>query len=110
MLEVLSVPRPKSRRRKQFRIVWLRSSKLLTIVVAVLILCTCAAAGAMFWARTSIAQKTEALRTEAAALERSNSELEDKIGNIGSVQSIEEIAEEELGLVDPDTVLITPQQ
>ena len=50
------------------------------------------------------------LEEQIAALEQANQDLEQDIDDLGSVQSIQRIAEEELGLVDPDTVIITPQQ
>jgi cell division protein FtsB len=43
---------------------------------------------------------------EAARLEQENAQLEQKIEILGSIQSAEQIAQEELGLVSPDTVLI----
>lgn len=52
--------------------------------------------------------REEAMRSEAAALEQQNRELEQKIDALGSKDSILDIAEEELGLVDPDTVVYVP--
>ena len=52
--------------------------------------------------------ENDALRDEAAAIEHANSELEQKTADLGSVQSVQDIAKEELGLVDPDTVIIEP--
>ena len=42
------------------------------------------------------------------ALEQENKDLETKISILGSVQSVEQIAQEELGLVSPDTIIINP--
>ena len=56
-----------------------------------------------------IREQTEALRQQAAQLEQENDKLEDKIDKLGSVDSVEDIAKEELGLVDPDTVIIEPE-
>ena len=39
-----------------------------------------------------------------------NQELQDKIDDLGSVQSVQDIAREELGLVDPDTIVIQPEE
>lgn len=55
-------------------------------------------------------EQTEALRQQAAELEQENAKLEDKIDDLGSVDSVEDIAKEELGLVDPDTVIIEPEE
>lgn len=52
--------------------------------------------------------KEEAMRAQAAALEQQNQELEQDINALGSKDSILDIAEEELGLVDPDTVVYVP--
>ena len=56
-----------------------------------------------------IKNQTEDLRAQAAALEQENSDLEEKIQNLGSVQSVLEIAQEELGLVSSDTVVFQPE-
>lgn len=50
----------------------------------------------------------EAMRLQAAALEAANEELISDISDLGSVESAIKIAEEELGLVCPDTVVFTP--
>lgn len=52
--------------------------------------------------------REEAMRAQAAALEQENRELEQDIDALGSKESILDIAEEELGLVDPDTVVYVP--
>ena len=49
-----------------------------------------------------------ALESQAAQLEQENTEYQENIDALGSVQSVEQIARDELGLVDPDTVLIQP--
>ena len=51
----------------------------------------------------------EANRIEAAELEKKNEELTEDIDALGSVDSDKQIAEEELGLVDPNTVVFTPE-
>ena len=42
----------------------------------------------------------------ASGLEYANEVLDQKTEELGSVQSIQDLAKEELGLVDPDTILI----
>lgn len=61
---------------------------------------------ALHWTRSDIRSQTAAMRSEAAALEAENADLADRIGALGSVGSVEQIAREELELVDPDTVII----
>ncbi len=49
--------------------------------------------------------KTDALHDEAAKLDHANSALNEKIDDIGSIQSVVDIARDELGLVEPGTVI-----
>ena len=41
-------------------------------------------------------------------MEQENDDLQEKTDQLGTSSSIKEIAREELGLVDPDTILIEP--
>jgi cell division protein FtsB len=54
-------------------------------------------------------QQTEDLRNQAATLEQENQALEHSISQLGTVQSVTELAEKLLGLVDPDTVIFQPE-
>lgn len=91
---------------RKVKVVVRRSPPLLKIVLILLIVFSMAALIALGWVRGSIQAQTDALRDEAAALEQEKSDLNEKIGDLGSVQSVKDIAEEELGLVDPNTVII----
>jgi cell division protein FtsB len=51
----------------------------------------------------------DSLKDQAAQLEQDNGQLKDKIDGLGSVDSVEDIAKEELDLVDPDSVIIQPE-
>ena len=53
--------------------------------------------------------QAEALRTQAAQLEQENALLEERIDLLGTIDSVAVIAQEELGLVDPDSVIIQPE-
>ena len=85
------------------------SPAALKIVLIILIVFSMAALLALRWVHNGILEETENLRDEAAAVEYANSELQEKTEELGSVQSVKDIAREELGLVDPDTVIIDPQ-
>lgn len=88
-----------------------RSSSILTkcVVLAAIVLST-AALLTLSVAIQNAKTAEEAKRAEAAALEQQNSELEENIAGLGSVQSDKELAEKYLGLVDPDTVIFVPEQ
>lgn len=91
------------------QVIWRHSSLLLKILVIVLIVFSMAALIALNWVRISIQNQTDQMLAEAAALEAKNQQLEERIQNIDSVQTIQDIAKEELGMVTPDTVLIQPE-
>lgn len=90
----------------RFQIVIRRSSPITKIVATLAIVLSMVALIALHWIRSDIEEQTTAMRSEAAGLEAENADLTDRIGSLGSVGSVEQIAREELGLVDPDTVII----
>ena len=94
---------------KNAKIVVRQSPASLKIILIVLILFGMVTLAALRWVHTGILEETENLRQEASGLEYANSQLEQKTNELGSVKSLEDIAREELGLVDPNTVIIDPQ-
>lgn len=84
------------------------SSRALKIAVIALIVFSMIALISLTWVRTSIRNRTEDMRHEAAVLEEENAALEEKIENQGALENILELARELLGLVDPDTIIIDP--
>ena len=92
----------------RIRLVYRRSSTLLKcVVLGTIVVCT----AALLVLRATLAdqqQQQEDLRNQAAILEEENRELENRIDDLGSVQSVEQIAQDELGLVNPDTVILNP--
>ena len=92
----------------RIKLVRRRSSNLTKIVVIVtIVLCM----GALLTLRLSmnrIKQETRELAAQAAELEQDKSDLNTQIDQLGSVQSVLDIAEQELGLVNPDTVIFEP--
>ena len=83
-----------------------RSTKIMLIVA---ILFAMIALIALRMAITDLNNREEDLRQKAAALEQDNKDLQENIGILGSVQSIIQIARDELGLVDPNTVILDPE-
>lgn len=51
--------------------------------------------------------RLEALQRQQAILDRENRILQEQIEGLGSAESIRRIAAEELGLVDPNSIIIT---
>ena len=85
------------------------ASNILKIILILLILFSIVALVALRWVHNGILTQIDALKDEASGLEYANEVLEQKTEDLGSVQSIQDIAKEELGLVDPDTVIIDPE-
>ena len=83
-----------------------RSTKIM-LIVAILFAMT--ALIALRMVVTDLDNRAEDLRNKAAALEQDNKDLQENIGILGSVQSIIQIARDELGLVDPNTVVLSPE-
>lgn len=85
------------------------SHPALKIAVTLLIVFSTAALIALGWVHGAILEQTQALAKEAAAIEYSNSILEERVKDPDAVQTVKAIAKEELGLVDPNTVIIDPK-
>lgn len=81
----------------------------LKIALILLILFSITALVALRWVHNGIQAQTLIKQEQAAAMEGENTDLREKIENVGSVQGIRQIAQDELGLADPDTVLIHPE-
>lgn len=95
-------------RSERIRIVFRRGSLGLKIAVLALITLSLAAL-VLIWMYTQQARADyEDRRDQAIEYEYANSRLKESIDNLGTVQGIFQIAREELGLVDPDTVIIDP--
>ena len=95
--------------KKKVKVILRPSPLSLKILLIVLILVSTLALLALRWVTDSIRQETENLREKAAAVEYENGELEQKIDEVDSVKGVQSIAEEELHMVDPNTVIIDPK-
>ena len=95
---------------RRIRLKYRRSSTLVKcMVLAMVVVCTAALLTLRF-ALLDTKQQLDQKRNEAAVLEQENKALERSIAQLGSVQSVIELAGELLDLVDPDTVIFTPEQ
>ena len=100
---------PAVQEQKKFRVEFRSSSNLLKTVVAVLIVFSMAALLALSWMKSGLREQTQAQKDAAAALEQENRDLQEKIDNVDTVQGVQDIAREEMGLVDPNTIVIQPE-
>lgn len=84
------------------------SPRKLKIVLILLILASLVTLVSLRMVLRGIESQTQAALDQAAELEHENTELESKTDHIDSSSVIRDIAQEELGLVDPDTIIIDP--
>ena len=86
-----------------------RSSKITKIVVLTTVVLSIAALVMLGFAITATRNATEQLRQEAIGLEQEQSRLELYIQELGTIQGIIRLAQEKLGLIEPDSVIIQPE-
>ena len=88
----------------KIRFVKVKSRKLTIVALIVAIVLSMGALTLLHLRMYSLHSDTEKLRQEAARLEAENEELAQDIDEVDSMHAIVEIAEEQLGLVQPDSV------
>ena len=95
-------------KKSKIRLVYLRSSTFVKGVVLATLIATTIALLLLTAAIRNARMEAAENRTRAEQLITDNQDLEDKIDSMGSVEGNKNLAEEFLGLVDRDTVVITP--
>ena len=95
---------------QKIRLVYRRSSTLVKCVVLAALVLSTLALVVLRLAIQDAKNQLEQQRDQAAALEQNNRELNQAISQLGTVQSVEDLAEKLLGLVDPDTVIFQPEE
>lgn len=95
---------------KKIKLVFRRGSLPLKIAVLAMVLLSAAVLLTVWIYKEQAEKDRDDLRAQAIELEKENNRLTDAIDKLGTVQGIFQIAREELGLVDPDTVIIEPAQ
>ena len=93
----------------QFKLVPKRSSRLTKIVVLATVVLAVVAILVLRAATLDARAEADAWRSEAQVQEQEKSALEKLFGNLGTLEGIKDIAENLLGLTDPDTVVIQPE-
>lgn len=95
------------RRRVQFHLC--KGHILVKIALIAVLVLSVAALVMLQGALRQTQAQTEGLRAEAAALEQDNSKLRRDLDDLGTVEGIIRLAKEKLGLAEPDTVIIEPE-
>ncbi len=94
---------------KRIRIYWQRSPQTEKILLGVIGLCLVALVVLGLTVSDARTRAAEAA-ARAAELEQENARLEDNIEALGSAEGVEQIARDELDLVDPDTTVVIPEE
>ena len=94
---------------KNVRLIYRRSRPATKIVVLVAVALSLLTLLALHIATGAAKAQTEQLRTEAVGLEQANSRLDLYIEQLGTIEGIIRIAQEELGLIEPGSVIIQPE-
>ena len=95
--------------RENVRFVRRRSSALTKAALLLAIAFSAVALLVLHAMTLNLQERAEAAKNQAQQLEQEKDELENKIDNLGSLEGVQDIAKDELGLVDPDTVIIEPE-
>lgn len=90
----------------RFQLQYHRTPTLHKVVVAVAIVLSSVTLVTLRLAHWEAEDKLAELRQQIAAMEQRNDDLRHDIDELGTTDSVREIAREELGLVDPDTIII----
>ena len=95
---------------RRVRLVYRHSKPLTKLVVAAAILLSAVTLFCLRRAQDSVRFQTVELLEQAQVLEDRNRQLEVDIALLGTPLSVEKIAREELGLVQPGTVFFQPEK
>ena len=90
------------------RVVFKNSTVLLKILILTLLVFSMLALAALSWVRVRVQAQTRELQSQIAQESGINRQLSDRLEDMTSDEAVQKIAEQELGLVNPNTVLITP--
>lgn len=90
----------------RFQLQYRRTPTLNKVVVAAAIVLSSLTLVTLRLAHWEAEEKLAELRQQVAAQEQRNEDLRHDIDELGTTDSIRQIAREELGLVDPDTIII----
>jgi len=83
--------------------------KLTIIMIVIAIVLSMGALTFLHLSTAALENRTKDLQDQAACLEAENAQLQEDIDQVDSIEGIVEIAEEELGLVQPDAVFFVEE-
>ena len=93
----------------RIRLVYRPSQTATKIMIILVLVLSMGALVALRISTNKLKQENEVLHTQAADLTAENDELKEDIDLIGSAEGAVEYAQDELGYVDPDTIIYEPE-
>lgn len=91
--------------KRKYRVVFKKTSPLVKTVILIAVLISTIALVTLYATIEQSHSQYEAMRQQAGMLEETNQNLVQQIGEMGTLESIIQIAMERLGLVLPDTTI-----
>lgn len=98
--------RNQAQTRPRVKLVLGRGKAIVSLALLVVIVLSTVALAGLHTAIESARAKEADNRAAALRLEQENNRLENRIDKLGTAESVRDIAREELGLEDPDTVVL----
>lgn len=99
-----------TRSRPRVKLVFCRGKAIVSLALLVVIVLSTVALAGLHSAIQAGRAKEADNRAAAIRLEQENRDLEHRIDVLGSAESVQQIAREELGLEDPDTVVLIMEE
>lgn len=91
---------------RKFQLQYCTAHPLTKAVMAAAILLSTITLVSLRMGRMDAQQRLADLQKQAVQVQQENEELSQRISQLGTITSIRQIAAEELGMVDPDTIII----
>ena len=93
----------------RIQLVKVSGGKLTIIMIVIAIVLSMGALTFLHLSTSALENRVNGLRDQAANLEAENEQLQEDIDQVDSIHGIVEIAEKELGLVQPDAVFYSEE-
>ena len=94
---------------EHIKLVYRRTPRLTKIVVLLTLVLSAVTLLTLRGELLKVQANIDATRQQVQQLEQENKQLQDRIDALGTLDSVDQIAKDELDLVDPDSVIFQPE-
>ncbi len=95
-------------RLRNIKVEYTRTHPVTKAAVGALLVLSIAALIALAWTGSTLRAEIQQMKEEASQLVEENADLQKKTDDPDAVDVVEDVAQDELDMVDPDTVIIDP--